>query len=293
MIVSVKNLNKSFRHPWSLKKIQVLKDVSFSIEEKSIVGFLGANGSGKTTSIKCLLGLLKYESGDLKLFGKDHLVNSVKKNIGYLPERPFFYSYLTAEDFLKFYGQLSGMHNKLELNKRIDYLLELVGLTHAKKKFLKQFSKGMLQRVGMAQALIHKPKLLILDEPLSGLDPDGRRQLVSIIQNTFDEEETTIFFSSHLLDDIDRLCQRLVVIKGGEVKFNGAKSDFVSTGSRAFLVQYQSGLEIINSKIDNIEVLQKEIDKIRGAGNNIISIEQEKMSLDLAFKNFQNEGAAQ
>ena len=238
MILKVDKLNKSFRHPWSLKPIQVLFDVSFQIEKKSIVGFLGANGTGKTTSIKCLIGLLTYTSGQLEIFGKHHLNKEVKKKIGYLPERPYFYNYLTAEEFLTFYGQLSGVRGK-ELDKRISHLLELVGLKHARKMFLKQFSKGMLQRVGMAQALIHKPSLLVLDEPLSGLDPDGRRQLVNIIQNAFDEEDTTIFFSSHLLDDIDRLCQDLVVIRAGKIRFNGAKNDFVDIGPRHYLIQYQ------------------------------------------------------
>ncbi len=248
---------------------------------------MGANGAGKTTSLKCLLGLLTYDTGDIKVFGDHHLSNKVKQQIGFLPERPFFYSYLTAQDFLTFYGELSGMKNKAELNKRIDHLLELVGLSHAKNMFLKQFSKGMLQRVGMAQALIHKPKLLILDEPLSGLDPDGRRQLVSIIQNTFDEEDTTIFFSSHLLDDIDRLCRDLVVIKHGVVHFNGEKKDFVSQGKRSYVLRFEEQSDVKTLKIDNIESLQAEIDRIRASGRPIVGVEEEKMSLDKAFKNFQ------
>ena len=289
MILQVNKLNKSFRHPWNLKQVQVLKDVSFAIEKKSIVGFLGANGAGKTTSIKCLLGLLTYQSGELKIFDKPHLAKDVKKNIGYLPERPYFYSYLTAGEFLKFYGQLSGMPYR-ELGKRIDKVLEMVGLSHAKDLYLRQFSKGMLQRVGMAQALVHKPKLLILDEPLSGLDPDGRRQLVSIIQNTFDEEDTTIFFSSHLLDDIDRLCKELVVIKKGEVNFNGEKKDFVSQGQRDYIIRFQKESNLEIQKVKNRKELQNKIDLIRGQGFEIIGIEQEKVSLDRAFKEFQNSG---
>ncbi len=288
MILTVKNLNKDFRHPWTLKKIPVLKDVSFSIEKKSIVGFLGSNGAGKTTTIKCLLGLLKYQSGEIKLFNQDHLDNKSRMKLGYLPERPFFYTYLTAYEFLKFYGQLSGMNSMLELNKRIDYLLELVGLAHAKDLFLTQFSKGMLQRIGLAQSLIHKPQLLILDEPLSGLDPDGRRQLVRIIQNAFDEEGSTIFFSSHLLDDIDRLCQRLVVIKKGEVKFSGLKEDFVNQGVRSFMIQYQMGDKIEFKKAESIENLQVEIDQVRSKGLPILSIEHERVSLDRAFTDFQS-----
>lgn len=286
MILSVQNLHKSFKHPWTLQTIEVLKDVNFTIEDKSIVGFLGANGAGKTTSIKCLLGLLKYQQGQISIFGEDHLSNKVKRQIGYLPERPFFYNYLTAVEFLKFYGQLSGLNDGNSLISRIDELLELVGLRHAKKKYLKQFSKGMLQRIGMAQALIHRPRLLILDEPLSGLDPDGRRLLVEIIQNTFDQEGTTIFFSSHLLDDIDKLCQRLVVIKKGEVKFSGFKESFVKRGNSAYIVRYQDQNSVRSERLQNLDLLQKQIDELRLKNQSIISVEQEKMSLDRAFSDF-------
>ncbi len=287
MILKVDKLNKSFRHPWKLSEIQVLFDVSFEIEKRSVVGFLGNNGTGKTTSIKCLIGLLTYQSGQLQIFGKHHLNKEVKKKIGYLPERPYFYNYLTAEEFLKFYGQLSGMGGK-NLRMRIDQLLEVVGLSHAKKMYLNQFSKGMLQRVGMAQALIHRPELLILDEPLSGLDPDGRRQLVKIIQNAFDSENATIFFSSHLLDDIDRLCQDLVVIRGGKIRFSGKKDDFVDIGPRHYVIRYQEGQETQSLNIANVEELQKNIDQLRQQGKEIYSVEQEKVSLDRAFKEFQS-----
>ena len=285
MVLQVKNLNKSFRHPWNLSQISVLKDVSFSIESRSIVGFLGGNGAGKTTTIKCLLGLLKYQSGQLKIFDQPHLSKSVKRDIGYLPERPYFYSYLTGEEFLTFYGQLSGL-SASEVSQRIDELLELVGLTHAKKRFLKQYSKGMLQRIGMAQALIHRPRLLILDEPLSGLDPDGRRQLVSIIQNTYDQQKTSIFFSSHLLDDIDRLCQDLVVIKSGKVEFCGAKSSFVDQGDATFTIKFTAGSNLQTSSVSSVEELQKTIDRLRSDGNDILAVNREVRSLDRAFKEF-------
>ena len=288
MVLKVSNLNKSFRHPWKLQNIQVLKNVSFSIERQSIVGFLGANGAGKTTTIKCLMGLLKYQSGELKIFDKPHLHREVKKKLGYLPERPFFYNYLTANEFLKFYGQLSGMESR-KLDARIGELLELVGLTHAKKLYLKQFSKGMLQRIGLAQALIHRPKLLILDEPLSGLDPDGRRKLVNIIQDTFDNEKTSVFFSSHLLDDIDRLCQDLIVIKKGCIHFNGLKSEFVNRGVQTYFIRYQLDGKINVQKVKNLDELQDKIDKVRIQKAQILSVEQEKMSLDKAFKKFQNQ----
>lgn len=288
MILEVKGLNKSFRHPWNLQMVQVLHDVSFCIEKPSVVGFLGANGAGKTTSIKCLIGLLTYQSGDLKILGEHHLAKTVKRNIGYLPERPFFYNYLTAREFLRFYAELSGM-NRQNISSRSSELLELVGLRHAENLYLNQFSKGMLQRIGLAQALIHRPKLLILDEPLSGLDPDGRRQLVSIINNTHENEGTTIFFSSHLLDDVDRLCKDLVVIQKGRVKYNGAKNDFVSQSRPGFNIQYSLQGKNHWLKEGSAETLQKQIDSLRGQGAQILTIEAEKISLDQAFKQFQQQ----
>ena len=288
MILKVDKLNKSFRHPWTLQKTQVLFDLSFQIEEKSIVGFLGGNGAGKTTTIKALIGLLHYESGNLELFSEHHLEKSVKQRLGYLPERPYFYNYLTAEEFLSFYGQISGMRRK-SLGTRITELLEMVGLTHARKLYLKQFSKGMLQRVGVAQALIHKPELLILDEPLSGLDPDGRSQLLKIIQNAFEEENTTIFFSSHLLDDVDRFCQDLVVIKGGRVHFQGPKETFVNQGEGRFILRYKKEKLLKTIHLENSTLLQKEIDVLRSKNCHILSIEEEKLSLDRAFREFQNQ----
>ncbi|MCJ8277565.1 MAG: ABC transporter ATP-binding protein [Bdellovibrionales bacterium] len=288
MVIDVQNLNKSFRHPWNLKWIPVLKDVSFSIQEKSIVGFLGANGAGKTTTIKCLLGLLTYQSGVMKVFSKDHTDKSVKQLIGYLPERPYFYNYLTAFEFLKFYGQLSQNLSNRELNLRIEELLELVGLSHAKKMYLNQFSKGMLQRIGMAQSLIHKPKLLILDEPLSGLDPDGRRQLAHIIEKAY-EEGATVFFSSHLLDDVDRLCKQLVVIKDGAVRFTGDKSQFTQQSERKFIIKFNKESQLMTESISDSLSLQKRIDELRKADREIVSIDQEKVSLDQAFKKFQSE----
>ncbi|MCB0378893.1 MAG: ABC transporter ATP-binding protein [Bdellovibrionales bacterium] len=288
MVLEVNNLNKNFRHPWNLQKIPVLKDVSFSVPEKSVVGFLGSNGAGKTTTIKCILGILHKTSGDIKILGKDHADISVRKHIGYLPERPYFYNYLTAHEFLKFYGQLSLGIDSKNLENKIDELLGLVGLTHAKNSMLKSFSKGMLQRIGIAQALIHNPKLLILDEPLSGLDPDGRSQMAAVINNARDQG-ATIFFSSHLLDDVDRLCKDLVVIKDGQVRFCGPKEKFVSRQGRTYQLFYSDqGKEIIES-VESLELLQSKIDSLRKQNKLISRVETERISLEEAFRELNRE----
>ena len=191
-VVEVLGLKKSYRSPMTRKKVEALKDVSFSIYAGVITGFLGANGAGKTTTIKCLLELAFADAGEFRFFGKKGLSNEAKAKIGFLPERPYFYDYLTGREFLKFYGQLSGRIARVDLDKRASVLLDRVGLSHAGDRPLRGYSKGMLQRIGIAQALIHKPEFIILDEPMTGLDPDGRhevreiiREVTNIVENFF------------------------------------------------------------------------------------------------------------
>lgn len=219
-ILKVENLKKSFKKGFIPKTQQVLKGISFKLEPGTITGFLGANGAGKTTTMKCLLGLAFPDSGDIRFFGDQVLGPEVKRRIGFLPERPYFYEYLTGSEFLRFYGQLSGDFTRNDLNSRIEHLLKRVDLWHAKDKKLRAYSKGMLQKIGVAQALIHKPELVILDEPKSGLDPDGRFYLSEIIKETA-KEGASIFFSSHLLHDAEQLCQNLVIMKDGMVIYEG------------------------------------------------------------------------
>ena len=168
-ILSVRNLKKSYRKGAFGKPVNALKGVSFDVQAGSITGFLGANGAGKTTTIKCLLGLSLPDSGEVRFFGSPELTADSKRRIGFLPERPYFYEYLTGREFLKFYGQLSARISSSELNQRIDNLLKRVGLQFAGDRQLRGYSKGMLQRVGIAQALVHRPDFIILDEPMTGL----------------------------------------------------------------------------------------------------------------------------
>ena len=278
-------MHKSFRHPWTLQPISVLKGIDFAIESKTIVGFLGGNGAGKTTSIKSILGLISINRGEIEILGKPNHLLEVKNNLGYLPERPFFYRYLNSEEFLAFYGQLSLGLGKKELHSRIDELLELVGLSHARKLLLNQFSKGMLQRIGMAQALIHKPKLLILDEPLSGLDPDGRYRMAEVIHRAH-SEGTTIFFSSHLLDDVEKLCKHLLVLRDGKIQFSGLIDDFVSNGQRNFTLSFRQNGKNFSEKQPDLVSLQKRIDELRSGQAELTEISANAMSLEDAYNEF-------
>lgn len=206
-----------------------LDRLDLEIEEGEVFGFLGHNGAGKTTTIKLLMGLVYPTSGEAWILDRSIRDVAVKQYIGFLPESPFFYEYLTAEEFLVFYGQLFGIGG-LKLAKKIDELLELVSMTDARHRPLRKFSKGMLQRIGIAQALINDPRLVILDEPMSGLDPIGRRDVRDIILR-LKHEGKTIFFSSHILPDVEMICDRIGILVKGRLKAVGTVQELAGASS--------------------------------------------------------------
>lgn len=284
-VVEVKGLKKSYRSPMTRKKVEALKGVSFSIQAGTITGFLGANGAGKTTSIKCLLELAFADAGEVSFFGKPGLSNEAKSKIGFLPERPYFYDYLTGREFLRFYGQLSGRIDRSDLAARTQALLDRVGLGHAGDRPLRGYSKGMLQRIGIAQALIHKPEFIILDEPMTGLDPDGRHEVREIIRDVA-KQGTAVFFSSHHLSDAESLCERLVILKKGELVFEGRTDTLMNQVDSSWQIAYQkrgSGSMIERATVSTLEDLQKQIDQLRAAGNEIREVGIKKMSLEEIF----------
>ncbi|RYZ83719.1 MAG: ABC transporter ATP-binding protein [Proteobacteria bacterium] len=228
-ILEVKKLNKTFPGGLFEKPRHVLKDVTFALPEGETTGFVGSNGSGKTTSIKCMLEFMRPESGQILFFGKPLDLES-KKRIGYLPERPYLYEFLTGMEFLKLHWNLVQVDEK-DFIARAHEALKRVDLFEARDKKLRHYSKGMLQRVGIAQAIINKPDLLILDEPMSGLDPDGRGLVKDILREE-SKRGTSLFFSSHLLQDMEELCSHLVVINKGAVLYDGQLI--------AFMKQYKS-----------------------------------------------------
>lgn len=213
--VTIKNLCKSFDTGWG-KKRTILKDLTLAIKENEIFGYLGANGAGKTTTFKLILGLIHADQGEIFFWDKPASHHKNRAILGYLPENPYFYAYLTAAESLNFYAGLFNM-DAVTKKQRINELLSLVELDHARDLQLRKFSRGMLQRVGIAQALINDPKLLILDEPMSGLDPMGRKKMRDIILRC-QSQGKTIIFSTHIISDVERICDRASILSAGELK---------------------------------------------------------------------------
>ncbi len=282
VVLEVKGLTKSFRRGFVPRSVNVLKDVSFSLRRGTITGFLGANGAGKTTTIKCLLNLIFPDAGEITFFGKEKISKEVLSRIGFLPERPYFYSYLSGFEFLTFYGSLSGVFkSKKELRERTHLLLKRVGLEASASKRLKDYSKGMLQRIGVAQALIHRPQLIILDEPKSGLDPDGRLELSRIIRETANEG-TSVFFSSHLLPDAEKLCENLVIIKQGKIAYEG-KTTKLLQHSQGSTIYFLDGSETKTLSVADSGALQISLEKLLKEKKIITEVRRESLTLEEAF----------
>jgi ABC-2 type transport system ATP-binding protein len=225
----INGLTKEYQVGFGRRSVMALDHLDLEIEEGEVFGFLGHNGAGKTTTIKLLMGLVYPTSGEVWILDRSIRDVAVKQHIGFLPESPYFYEYLTAEEFLVFYGQLFGIGG-LKLAKKIDELLELVSMTDARHRPLRKFSKGMLQRIGIAQALINDPRLVILDEPMSGLDPIGRRDVRDIILR-LKHEGKTIFFSSHILPDVEMICDRIGILVKGRLKAVGTVQELAGASS--------------------------------------------------------------
>lgn len=225
-VVQVRDLRKVFRVGFWGRRVTAVDGLSLEVQRGEVFGFLGPNGAGKTTTIKMLMGLICPSGGTATLFGRSIGDPAAKAKVGFLPESPYFYDYLTSREFLRFYGHLFGLLG-VTLDKRIDELLDLVGMSHARDLQLRKFSKGMLQRVGIAQALINDPELVILDEPMSGLDPIGRKEVRDLILR-LKESGKTVMFSSHILHDAELLCDRVAMIMKGKLVACGHVSELIA-----------------------------------------------------------------
>ena len=212
---------------WKKTSRTALKSLHLNITQGETFGFLGPNGAGKTTTLKLLMGIIFPTSGTATILGRDIDDPEVKRKVGFLPEQPYFYDYLSAPELLDYYARLSGVPADAR-QKRIGELLDRVGLSDVGNKQLRKFSKGMLQRVGIAQAIIHDPDIVFLDEPMSGLDPVGRHDVRELIQHLKDQGKT-IFFSTHILSDAEALCDRVGIIHKGELRGVGVVNDFRSS----------------------------------------------------------------
>lgn len=219
-LIDVRGLAKTFRIGFFRKKVEAVRDVSFDVRRGEIFGFLGPNGAGKTTTIKMLTGLIAPTGGEAFLFGQRVPSPQARQRIGFLPENPYIYPFLTPREFIELCGRLSGVRGRAIRSRAID-VLDKVGLAYAADRQVRRLSKGMLQRAGLAAALVADPEMLILDEPMSGLDPVGRKEIRDLIFRERDAGRT-IFFSSHILSDVETMCDRVTILRKGEVVVSGS-----------------------------------------------------------------------
>lgn len=295
--IEIDNLTKDYRFGFlHLKKKTSLEGLSMSVEVGEVFGFLGPNGAGKSTTIKLLVGLIFPTAGTARILGKSINDISMHRDIGYLPEQPYFYDYLTAAELLDYFARFHEFTDT-ERRDRVQRMLKKVGLETAGKIQLRKFSKGMLQRVGLAQAILHDPKVVILDEPMSGLDPVGRREVRDIILE-LKQEGRTVMFSTHILPDAEMLCDRVGVIVGGKLRGVGAPDEIVDMKPRGMEIffEYAGGdanLSALLSKASRtgrryrLQVLEEEVyatlEQLRGAEAKIVSMTQVKASLEEYF----------
>jgi ABC-2 type transport system ATP-binding protein len=229
-VVRVENVVKDVRPGFGLTSKRILHGISFSVEAGEIFGFVGPNGAGKTTTLKVLMGLIRATSGRATILGHDVNESEFRSHIGFLPENPYFYHFLSGREILRFYARVSGVP-RARVDARVDELLERVKLTDAADARLRTYSKGMLQRIGIAQALVHEPQVVFLDEPMSGLDPIGRKDIRDLILK-LRAEGKTVFMNTHILSDVEMVCDRVAIIVSGRIRYQGRIEEFLEAGAR-------------------------------------------------------------
>ncbi|MEW6534608.1 MAG: ABC transporter ATP-binding protein [Candidatus Auribacterota bacterium] len=273
-VVMARNLTKVFKDFWGRPRVKAVDDISFQINQGEVYGLLGPNGSGKSTTLKLLLGLLFPTKGQISILGKPVSHVAVKQRIGFLPEESYLYGYLSARETLEFYGKLFDL-TAAQRKQRAEQLLDIVGLEKVASRPVREFSKGMARRLGLAQALINDPDLIFLDEPTSGLDPIGTRQIKDLISD-LKQRGKTVLLCSHLLADVEDVCDRISILYGGKIKVEGKVSD---------LLQNHNTLQINmpDLKMSTIEKIKKVI--METENNPDISIEHPHDRLETFFLN--------
>ena len=272
VVIETRNLSKVYRDFWGRPKVRALKALDLKVYKGEIFGLLGPNGSGKTTTIKLLLGLLFPTEGDALIFGEPTQNVAKNERIGYLPEESYLYKFLNAEETLHFYGRLFKM-TTAERKKRVDRLIDLVGISGAKHRQLREYSKGMQRRIGLAQALINDPELILLDEPTSGLDPLGTAQIKDLIRDLRDHQGKTIVLSGHLLADMQDICDRIAILHRGELKELGKVSDLLTV----------QDVTQIKTKDLSQAALEEITEVIRRNGAELLSVDHPTTTLEELF----------
>ncbi|PWU18008.1 MAG: ABC transporter ATP-binding protein [Bdellovibrio sp.] len=281
-MITVRHLSKFFRSQFYERRKQVLFDISFEVKARRTTGFIGVNGSGKTTTLKCILGFIFPDAGEVTFFAGEPLNKKIRSKLGYLPERPYLYEHLTALEFLRFHWNIAG--GRGDFQAAAMQALGRVNLQGIEDQTLRQFSKGMMQRIGLAQALLLSPEILILDEPTSGLDPDGRFMMKEIIRQER-ARGTTIFFSSHFLNDVQELADDLVVIEKGKVLYTGPTMNLIAQNRP----RYRLGLRDTRSgdlseELCEVEDLSRRLNELHQRGQILTSVANEHVALEVAFQ---------
>ena len=304
--IEIEQLSKEYPYGFlNLKKRKSLEDLTMQVEQGEVFGFLGPNGAGKSTTIKLLMRLIFPTKGTARILGKSIDDVSMHQDIGYLPEQPYFYDYLTAAELLEYFARFHKLTAE-DRHERIRKMLKKVGLETAKKIQLRKYSKGMLQRVGLAQAILHDPQLVVLDEPMSGLDPLGRREVRDIILD-LKKEGRTVMFSTHILSDAETLCDRVGVIVGGKLRGVGTPGEMVGIQAQGMEVVFE-----LNGTRKTFPLLTKAtktgeryraqfaeaelypaLEELKGAGARIVSVAQIKPTLEEFFMHLVDADRAQ
>ena len=241
--ISIKNLTKVFPIPLRRERIVAVRHLSLDVEPGQVYGLLGPNGSGKSTTMKIVLGLVSPSAGSTHIFGRDSREVESREEVGFLPENPYFYKFLTGMETLRFYGKICGLH-RAKLRERAAELLNLVGLEHAADRRLGGYSKGMLQRIGLAQALIQQPRLLVLDEPTAGVDPAGSREIRDLILD-FKKRGITVLLCSHLLSQVQEICDRVGILHKGVLVREGRLDELISIENQTELILEDATPEVM------------------------------------------------
>jgi len=298
--IEITHLVKKFRNLITREWVTAVNDISLDVVQGEIFGFLGPNGAGKTTTIKALLGLIFPDDGTVKVLGREPGDTEVKHQISYLPESPYFYEHMSAKEVISFYASLFGLTGA-DRDKRVDYLIELVGLKSAGNKPLRAFSKGMLQRVGIAQSLVNDPKILFFDEPTSGLDPIAHRDIRDLILH-LKNEGRTLFLSSHQLSDVEMVCDRVSILYRGKIRRIGRVDELIAGGKVEITVdnlklddKTNTALKAVVETIEQIgsrllitgdadnATKQSIIDIVRANGGDVLSVTPTRRTLEDVF----------
>jgi ABC-2 type transport system ATP-binding protein len=294
--IAVRDLAKTYRTPFRRRKVEALRGVTFSVKRGHIFGFVGPNGAGKTTTIRTLMGLIKPTGGSASIAGQQITNRQARARVGFLPESPYFYDYLTVGELCDLAGRLFGLPRDVR-KKRADALIERVGLGRARTQSLKKFSKGMLQRAGLAQALMNDPEIVVLDEPMSGLDPIGRKEVRDLMLELRDQGKT-VFFSTHILSDVEAITDDIAIIARGQLQAQGTPAELVRKTLQGTEISVrvaedgalaQGALRVLRTGDTLTVVLPSEADvdawivRAHAAGAKILSVSQRYETLEDLF----------